>query len=218
MIYLRTERERRQLSLEEAAAQARIPVRYVDALERGDEEILPPGAFRRAYQRQYLDSLGLDPDSPVAPQPLEPEQPEEEETRTITVSLEEIPLQRLVVAGFLLTMAVVLGLRVIAAYIDYTTPAEVAPDEMAAAIEPSTLPTAHLRVRAIEPTRLRTRVDGIDSFQGVLDANNLIDLEGREEIEVWAADLTSIIITYNGDRIEPLGNLSRGRRLVFIQE
>jgi len=219
VIHLRTERERLQLSLDEAAARARIPVRYVDALERGDDGVLPPGPFRRGYQRQYLESLGFDPDSAIVHHPELPEE-ELDETGTITVSIDEMPLGRLVVAGFLLTMAVVLGLRVVAEFVGTEAAAtETSAAEIeAAAIAPAALPTARLRVRAIEPTRLKTKVDGLESFSGTLEANKVIDLEGRDEIEVWAADLTTILITYNGERIEPLGNLSQGRRLVFIQD
>jgi transcriptional regulator with XRE-family HTH domain len=223
VIHLRTERERQRLSLDEAAARARIPVRYVAALERGDDGVLPPGPFRRGYQRQYLESLGFDPDLVVVQLPAaELTEPgsEVDETATLTMSLDEMPLWRLMLAGFLLTMAVVLSLRVASEVIG---PVDPEPELTAAAQQeaeqaPAALPTARLRVRAIEPTRLVTRVDGIDSFSGVLGANKVIDLEGREEIVVWAADLTTILITYNGERIEPLGNLSQSRRLVFIQE
>ena len=67
MVNLRAERERMQLSLDEAAARVRIPVRYLDALERGDEDALPAGTFRRGYQRQYLEFLGFDPETEVIP-------------------------------------------------------------------------------------------------------------------------------------------------------
>lgn len=221
MIHLRTERERQQLSLDEAAARARIPVRYVDALERGDDDVLPPGPFRRGYQRQYLESLGFDPESPVVALPPmhgDIDDIEPDETGTITASLDEMPLGRLVIAGFLLTMAIVLALRVLGEVVDPAPVATETPEELAAAAAPAALPTAKLRVRAIEPTRLVTTVDGIESFKGVLGANKVIDLAGRDRIEVWAADLNTILITYNGERIEPLGTLSQGRRLVFIQE
>ena len=80
------------------------------------------------------------------------------------------------------------------------------------------MPTSRLRIRAIEPTRITTRVDHKDSYSGRLPAGEIIDLEGAQRIEVFAADLTTIRITYNGERIEPLGNLSKPRRLVFVQD
>ena len=240
MVTLRTERERLGLSLDDAAAQARIPLRYLAALERGDDEILPPGPFQRGYQRQYLEFLGFDPDTEVLP----PDEPLEDEdtsaTLTITAALEEVPFRRLAFAGFILTFMVVLALRVVslllgpelpsAADLTASVPLPGAPlgegDDVGTdpAADPdapppsaqAALPTARLRIRAVEDTRLRTSVDGVESFRGRLPARESIDLEGSEKIEVWAEDLTNVLLHYNGERIEPLGNISNGRKLVFI--
>ena len=229
MVDLRAAREQLGLSLDEASVQARIPARYLAAMESGDRSTLPPGPFRRGYQRQYLEFLGLDPESPILDRTLNSELPQEpeESTQTITMALDEIPLSRLMMSGFVLTMVVVLLLRVafeltesLPEATDETIPegevavAEEPPPELA----PTVLPTSRLRIRAIEPTRITTRVDEQDSYAGTLPAGEVIDLEGRSSIEVFAADLTTIRITYNGERIEPLGNLSRPRRLVFVQE
>lgn len=228
MIDLRAEREQKGLSLEEVSASARIPARYLIALEEGDHDVLPAGPFRRGYQRQYLEFLGFDPDTDVVDPTAAPEEepePERTETGTLTHALEEAPLGRLLVAGFVLTMTLVLGLRVVAEMVRSPESQAAAtfdePPEEEARTEappPDALPTARLRIRAVESTRLKTRVDGVESYSGTLPAREVIDLEGRQRIEVWAADLTTILITYNGERIEPLGNLSEGRRLVFIQD
>ena len=141
-----------------------------------------------------------------------------------------MPLTRLVFAGFVLTMALVLVLRIAATLLGPTAASATAAEDMAAtsaataaAVEaaaqaPAALPTARLRIRAVEDTRLRTAVDGVSSFKGTLPAREIIDLQGNERIEVWADNLTNILITYNGERIEPLGKLSEGRKLVFIQD
>lgn len=250
MVSLRAERERQGLSLDEVAAHARIPIRYLAALERGDEGVLPPGPFQRGYQRQYLEFLGFDPETAVLPpqEPLEDE-PEEDptsETLTITAALEDVPLWRLAFAGFVLTTLVVLALRVIATLLGPTLP----PEATAAAVDAAatlsdlgeadavggapeagegagegqgqgsadaaSLPLARLRIRAVEDTRLRTAVDGVESFEGRLPAREFIDLEGSEKIEVWAEDLTNVLIHYNGEHIEPLGAISSSRKLVFV--
>ncbi|MEL6348064.1 MAG: RodZ domain-containing protein [Myxococcota bacterium] len=232
MIDLRTERERKGLDTGEVSRSAGIPERYIIALESGDTATLPDGPFRRGYLKQYLEFLGFDPEYVLddVSVPLEPTvEPEQTETGTLTYALEEVPLGRLVVAGFVLTMTVVLGLRVIGEFVFAQTgiaasdiadvdPAVDEEDPTASITAPETLPTARLRIRAIESTRLKTKVDGVESFSGVLPAREVIDLQGSEALEVWAADLTTIRITYNGERIEPLGNLSEDRRLVFLQD
>lgn len=231
MVDLRARRERLGLSLEQASDRARIPAHYLAAMETGDREVLPSGPFRRGYQRQYLEFLGLDPNTPILEHTLTSglEEPPHEptQTQTITMALDEVPMGRLVMSGFVLTMVVVLLLRVLfeltgsAADIEVptTADAEVIAEEVPPEnLSPGAMPTSRLRIRAIEPSRISTRVDSQDSYRGTLPAGEIIDLEGREQIEVFASDLTTIRITYNGERIEPLGNLSKPRRLVFVQD
>ena len=55
---LRRERERQELSLDQASEQTSIPRRYLEALETEDETVLPTGTFHRQYRRQYLLFLG----------------------------------------------------------------------------------------------------------------------------------------------------------------
>lgn len=59
---LRTERERRGLSLETLAAQTRVQQRYLLALEQGDYSTLPGGVFRKGIVRAYLAATGLTED------------------------------------------------------------------------------------------------------------------------------------------------------------
>ncbi|MDG1478385.1 MAG: DUF4115 domain-containing protein [Myxococcota bacterium] len=233
VVDLRATRERLGLSLAQASDRVSIPEHYLAAMENGDREVLPSGPFRRGYQRQYLEFLGFDPSTPILDHTLTSEladprhDPPYSHTQTITMALEEIPMGRLVMSGFVLTMVVVLLLRLLfevageppgveapaTAAVEAVTE-ETPPEDLS----PGTMPTSRLRIRAIEPSRISTRVDSQDSYRGTLPAGEIIDLEGREMIEVFASDLTTIRITYNGERIEPLGNLSKPRRLVFVQD
>ncbi len=58
--YLRTERERREITLAEIAAKTKISLRHLAALERGDIRSWPGGMYRRAIMRAYADSIGVD--------------------------------------------------------------------------------------------------------------------------------------------------------------
>ena len=197
-------------------------------MEDGDRATLPPGPFLRGYQRQYLEFLEFDPNSLVVDGLHPPPVNDPDQTQTITMALDEVPLGRLVMSGFVLTMVVVLLLRLLfeatgtlpdtPSLSDGVAPVTEEAPEAEPILPPEAMPTSRLRIRAIEPTRLNTRVDGEDSYRGTLPAGEIIDLEGRQRIEVFSADLTTIRITYNGERIEPLGNLSKPRRLVFVQD
>jgi cytoskeletal protein RodZ len=56
---LRSERERRGISLERLCAETKLNPRYLDALEQGDFKALPGGVFRRGVVRAYLSCVGL---------------------------------------------------------------------------------------------------------------------------------------------------------------
>ena len=62
---LRSAREGKGLSLEEAARELHLAVRRVEALENGDPDQLPPAAFVVGYIRNYARLLGLPPEELV---------------------------------------------------------------------------------------------------------------------------------------------------------
>ena len=57
---LRSERERRRVSIESLCANTKVNRRFIEALERGDYRELPGGVFRRGFVRAYLQAVGLD--------------------------------------------------------------------------------------------------------------------------------------------------------------
>lgn len=57
--FLRTEREKRNLSVDEVADQLKINSRTLSALEAGDMARLPPPAYVRGFIRTYADYLGI---------------------------------------------------------------------------------------------------------------------------------------------------------------
>jgi transcriptional regulator with XRE-family HTH domain len=59
---LRAERERRRITLESIAANTKISVGLLRALERDDVARWPSGIFRRSFIRAYASAIGLDPD------------------------------------------------------------------------------------------------------------------------------------------------------------
>jgi transcriptional regulator with XRE-family HTH domain len=80
---LREERRRRKLDLSDVAAETRIRVSHLEALEQEQFDMLPPGLYRRSFVREYADFLGLDGDAFAQeydhqfarPEPLRPAPP-----------------------------------------------------------------------------------------------------------------------------------------------
>lgn len=59
---LRSERERRRITLESIAANTKISLGLLRALERDDVARWPAGIFRRSFVRAYAAAIGLDAD------------------------------------------------------------------------------------------------------------------------------------------------------------
>lgn len=57
---LRSERERRGISMERLCADTKVNQRFIEALEKDDYKELPGGVFRRGFVRAYLGSVGLE--------------------------------------------------------------------------------------------------------------------------------------------------------------
>jgi hypothetical protein len=106
------------------------------------------------------------------------------------------------------------------------TPAEPVAEAPAAPTAPP-VPESEsgLRISAVEPVKVRVEIDGVERYDAVLCASLDTTCEERvlkfplaAEMAVEVADLTRLRVSYNGARVEPLGNLSASRRLVFIDD
>jgi transcriptional regulator with XRE-family HTH domain len=62
---LRSERERRHITLESIAANTKINISLLRDLERDEVSRWPSGIFRRAFVRSYAEAIGLDGDDIV---------------------------------------------------------------------------------------------------------------------------------------------------------
>ena len=63
---LRSERERREISLATIAASTKISASLFEGLERDDVSRWPQGIFRRAFVREYARAIGLDPEETLS--------------------------------------------------------------------------------------------------------------------------------------------------------
>mgnify|MGYP001412912862 CR=1 FL=1 len=212
---LRYERERRGWTLDDVASRTRIPRTYLEALEDGNHEVLPPGPFFRGYLRQYLEFLGEDHNETLEGSQGELDQKIEQTVAAATSaameSSQRMPLLRLVITGFVLTLAIVLAMKV---GHRITTKGEIGPD---GAPLPAG-PPHKLTIYAIEDVHLGVKTDGKHAFSDNIRGSTSISFKANDTLEVDISDLGRVRLTYNDKRIEPLGSLSRERRLVFMHE
>ena len=57
---LRAAREEKGLSLDDIAAQTRIPVRHLESIEKADWDALPAPTYTTGFAKSYASSVGLD--------------------------------------------------------------------------------------------------------------------------------------------------------------
>jgi cytoskeletal protein RodZ len=96
-----------------------------------------------------------------------------------------------------------------------------APSTASTAIVSATAdPTARQRVhlRAIEDVRVSVETDEGSVRRGIVPGGDSFSVATDGPISLEISDLTRVVVRYNGKRIEPLHNLSKGRRLVFVPE
>ena len=105
-------------------------------------------------------------------------------------------------------------------------PAEVPPAEAAPAAELEPREPVGLRISVNDRVRVRVEVDGTPWFRGSLclregarcDRGSPLEVPPAAEIAVELSDLSRARLVYKGRRVEPLGNLVAGRRLVFVDD
>jgi transcriptional regulator with XRE-family HTH domain len=96
---LREARSQQGLTLADVEGATMIRARYLEALEDERFDLLPAGAYRRSFLREYASALGLDPDVYASEYELQFEPPEPEQPpprRRSPVRLARLPSTRTV--------------------------------------------------------------------------------------------------------------------------
>ncbi|HEX5107952.1 MAG TPA: helix-turn-helix domain-containing protein [Vicinamibacterales bacterium] len=109
---LRAARERRRLTLQQVSNETKVPLRYLEAIERNDLEALPNGLYRRAQIRAYARAIRMDPRLAIerlerdikaaAPPPPAPQRPPRRDAVVM-------PRNRVVIGIAILLTAAVVG-------------------------------------------------------------------------------------------------------------
>ncbi len=238
-------RARKGVSLEEASQRTRIPPRYLEALERGDHSIFPPGPFLKGYSNQYRTWLGLPvlaesgagarleagetqgrierPDQPRDPGlgAGRDRQPGRDRKGRRDAEKAALPVGwgRRVALGALALVALLLALRLGSALVpESETALGVAPDQV-------------VELRPVERVKVRIIADDRIIYDGDLvprgpeapppraracDGDCIFSAHDR--LEVAVSNLALVTVVYDGEILKPLGAQSRPRRLVFIDD
>jgi cytoskeleton protein RodZ len=146
--YLRAERERRQLTLDQIADETKIASRHLAALERGDVRNWPGGMYRRAMMRAYAESIGVDREFALhqfekafEPKPAPPPAPLVPATPDVAPASHSRAIG-LVTIGFVVAALAIAGWRAASGPSQSVSRTEPVPVAAAAAPAPASAPAA----------------------------------------------------------------------------
>jgi Helix-turn-helix domain/Domain of unknown function (DUF4115) len=213
----------RGVSLEEVSSATRIRTKFLEAIESGQWDQLPGGAFNRGFIRSTSRYLGLDEDGMVAEYALE--------TRSngpsCSVSRQPSDLRRSSkrVAGATAAILVLLaggwfarsrvgarGRAPISASGRASVGVRNHDPSGASEADPTRL---HLVVRASRTTGLRVIGDGKPVFDGQIQANEEKDFDARNGFEVRASNSAALRLELNGQPFPRIDSAGRPARITL---
>lgn len=219
---LREERLRRGLKFEEIAAVIKIPHYMVEAMETGQFDRLPGGAYRRSFLRQYAHLLGVNEEEAVAEFKQEYGDPElplpapRHKSRKVPLGAMWAALAAITCVGaYKLMPSIKLDMPVLAgskqaapaSQAGFAPPVELPPpptvaDKPAAA---SATAPVHVSLQGNEPIWVSVECDGLNTYRGMV-GSEAKEFSATGKIVVLAGDSGGLRVTLNGQLLEPFGS------------
>jgi cytoskeletal protein RodZ len=219
--HLKREREMRGVSLEEVSSATRISTKFLEAIESGQWNQLPGGAFNRGFIRSASRYLGLDDDSMVAEYSLETNGNGASHTASYAES--EMPRDwrpiAMLLAVILLVAAALIGggwfaaSKIKARLHARSSTAGAASSALvnpAASASPLTL-----SVTANNLAEVRVIADGKLVFEGAIKANETKQFGAQNIFEISASDAGSVRLELNGQPAAAMGSAGQPGRVTL---
>lgn len=118
---LREKRKSLGLSLEQASAELRIKLQYLEALETEEYELLPDPLYRKIFLKAYAEYLGLNFDE-LSNKFSQKGKKEEEEKEEIEPKMETVRTKPQNHTQFLIVLGMILGLVCILVFLEHKKP------------------------------------------------------------------------------------------------
>lgn len=209
--HLKREREMRGVSLEEVSAATRISTKFLEAIESGQWDELPGGAFNRGFIRSASRYLGLNDESMVAEYSLETngngtshasarettEMPRDWRPLVALLAVTLLVATALVTGGWFAVSKIKSQLRARAAAI--ATPTSTA--KPAAAASP-----LRVSVLANKAAELRVTADGRLVFEGEIKAGEAKQFEALDILQISSRDAGAVELELNGQPVPRMGS------------
>lgn len=224
---LKEARIKRGITLEMVEEETKIRKFYLESLEKGRYDALPPEVYAVGFMKRYAKFLGLNERELVEEFKQEAYQTESEDEFIIDEppkSTRQINLPwKNIAAGILFLVIVIwLGGFVVDYISDYSTrSAPIQPPPSVTEItppveEPPAEPKAELVVKAIQNCWLNVMVDEEPAFTGILNPGEEKIFTGKEKVFIKAGNSGGINLHYNGEDLGVFGQNGEVKEIVFI--
>ncbi|NJL84128.1 MAG: helix-turn-helix domain-containing protein [Chloroflexaceae bacterium] len=239
---LRGAREAKGLSLEKIAQQTLIQLRLLRAIEQGDLDTLPEPVYIRNLLKQFANALGLDGAEIASAFPV---QIEAQSRRSPVWAALPLPLLQLrpIHLYVIYVIVVILSVRglsnLLRNYPEQFSHTDlpsltVTDDSLKAPLSSSTKPAASNSTQPASATEkppsdrpvtitvklqaecwLRVVADGKPVFEGLLPKGTQRTWEAEQEITIRAGNAGGVLVTYNNEKAEQLGEPNQVREVTY---
>lgn len=220
---LRSAREHRGKSLEEAGRETRVRIDYLEALEREEFQALGSDVYVRGFLRSYAKYLGLNAEKVVSAyervyaRPKPPPAPVERavtvaQTEALVLTERKRPNWLLAAAAALVVLSAAAAIGLIGGGSDAVPP----PAEITVPPSvPITERTVAVGIEAYHPTDFTVIVDGGEPETFSLEQGGQRSFEGTDTIDVSASKGGTFLLVVNGEEIALAGDPETSYRKIF---
>lgn len=231
--YLRGERERKKVSLEEISAISKINVKLLAHLEDDSHEHLPKPIFIKGYLKIYSSHLGLNFNEVIAryDEQFTPKEKKKNQLSPIQSTSKKlvIPKQFPKKLYWLIFGLVTVGVIILTSTFSSKTPKventntaaipvvasnpppTISSSEQKPLLETKTEPAViaipqQLTIQSKKPVWVKIQIDKHPIYTQNLVSNREIQLKGEREIKLFLSDRSAVKLIHNGKELTSLGN------------
>jgi len=214
------------ITLQMVEDETKIRKFYLESLEKGRYEALPPEVYAVGFMKRYAKFLGLNEREIVEEFKQEAYRTESEDEFVFDEPQKSIrrialPWKNIAAGVLFLVLVIWLGGFVVDYISDYATrPTPIQPPTVTEitppAEEPPAEPIAELVVKAIQSCWLNVIVDEEPAFTGILSPGEERIFTGKKKVFIKAGNSGGINLNYNGKDLGVFGQNGEVKEIEFI--
>ncbi len=219
--HLKKQREERKIRLSDIAVQTRISLKFLEAIEAGNFEILPE-TYIRAFIRDYAKAIGLDPDETIkrynmhveslkaVSEQTESETPEKKGTKSLNLTNTQKIAAGIVGAVILIVLSYLAFSPSKKAPVDlnnYENTVDVNQRKFDSAYTAVTAKSdsARLSLSATDTVWVNLVIDDGKTYDLLMKPGNKLAFWGKRKFSMTIGNAGGLLIALNGHQYPPLG-------------